>query len=134
MEIECPYCGKPASLLDSDQIFKESYGMIWACVPCDARVGVHKNDKNNKPLGTLANAETRQARKMAHKRFDPIWQSRLNKGKSKNKVRSKAYRWLAGHLGIPQDDCHIAMFDLVTCVKVIQICVKESYDDHADRD
>jgi uncharacterized protein DUF3268 len=127
MEIDCPYCGYPAGLIDSIEIFSQSYGMVWACRPCNAWVGVHKNDGKNRPLGTLADADTRHARKMAHKRFDPIWQSRLGKGKAKWKVRSAVYKWLAGHLEIPVEQCHIAMFDLVTCVKVIEICTREVY-------
>lgn len=129
MEVECPYCGRLAGLVDSKEVYGKSYGMIWMCHPCQAWVGVHKNDGQNRPLGTLANAETRHARRMAHARFDPIWQARLDGGKSKNKVRNEVYRWLAGHLGTPVEQCHIAMFDLPTCVRVIEICVKESYEE-----
>jgi hypothetical protein len=128
-EVDCPYCGKSAGLVDSADIYGKSYGMVWTCPPCDAWVGVHKNDGKNRPLGTLANAETRHARKMAHERFDPLWKSRLRKGKSKNKLRGEAYTWLAGHLGIPVTECHIGLFDLKTCVRVIEICVRETYNE-----
>jgi len=127
MDLECQYCGRTAYLIDSAELFEKSYGMVWACQPCGAWVGVHKGDGKNRPLGTLANAETRHARKMAHSRFDPIWQSRLGKGKAKWKVRSGAYAWLAEHLGIPTDQCHIAMFDLKTCVRVVEVCATETY-------
>jgi uncharacterized protein DUF3268 len=127
MEVECPYCGKPAGLVDSKEVYRESYGNIWLCRPCQAWVGVHKNDGKNRPLGTLANSETRHARKMAHARFDPLWQTRQGKHGSKGKVRSEAYAWLSGHLGIPVNDCHIAMFDLKTCVRVIEVCVQQPY-------
>lgn len=127
MTIECPHCGKLAGLVDSKEVYRESHGMIWICRPCKAWVGVHKGDGQNRPLGTLANAETRHARKMAHKRFDPLWQARVGNGISKNKARTEAYAWLAGHLGIPAEACHIAMFDLETCVRVIEICAREQY-------
>jgi len=96
-------------------------------VPCRAGLEVHKDEGKDRPLVTRADAGTRHGRKMAHKRFDPIWQSRLGKGKAKWKVRSAVYAWLAGHLEIPVGQCHIALFDLETCVKVIEICVKEDY-------
>lgn len=128
MEVECPYCGRGASLVDSKAIYRESHGMVWLCNPCQAWVGVHKNDGKNRPLGTLANEETRHARRMAHERFDPIWQARTAKNKSKNKTRGEAYAWLAEHLGIPADDCHIALFDLKTCVRVVEICVLVPYN------
>jgi hypothetical protein len=127
VEVECPYCGKHASLIDSKEIYRQSYGMVWACQPCDAWVGVHKNSSKNVPLGTLANAETRFARQMAHKRFDPIWQAEVAKGLSKNRARTLVYAWLAEHLGIATEDCHIALFDLETCVKVIEVCTREVY-------
>jgi len=129
MEIECPYCGKLAALVDSSAVYKNSYGMIWLCQPCQAWVGVHKNDGENRPLGTLANDETRHARTMAHKRVDPIWQSRHGQGLSKNKVRGSVYAWLAKELGIDPEDCHIGLFDLKTCVRVIEICATRQYDD-----
>ena len=123
MEVECPYCCKPAVLVDSSAIYKKSYGMIWLCQPCQAWVGVHKNDGKNRPLGTLANEETRHARRMAHGAFDPLWKADLDKGEPKHKVRARVYVWLAKELGIEKKDCHIGLFDLKTCVRVIEICV-----------
>jgi len=128
MEVDCPYCGRVARLVDSKAIYRESHGMVWLCDPCRAWVGVHKNDGKNRPLGTLANSETRVARRMAHERFDPLWRARLSKSRPKYKVRGEAYTWLAERLGIPVDDCHIALFDLKTCVRVVEICVLEPYN------
>lgn len=124
MEVECPYCGKLAALVDSKVVYRKSYGNIWFCQPCRAWVGVHKDDGKNRPLGTLANEETRHARKMAHATFDPIWTAELKKGGKKNKVRGRVYAWLARELGIESADCHIGLFDLKTCVRVIEICAK----------
>ena len=51
----CPYCGQPATLVDSEYVYGVSYGSkLWRCDPCDAHVGVHKNSERFKPLGTLA--------------------------------------------------------------------------------
>lgn len=124
--VYCPYCEERARLIDSAEIFGRSFGMIWSCLPCGAWVGVHKNDGRNRPLGTLANAELRHARAMAHARFDPLWQAKLGRGRSKNAVRGRAYAWLAEQLGVPVKECHIGQFDLATCVKVIEICSREA--------
>lgn len=124
MEVFCPYCEANAVLIDSAQIHGRSFGKVWACMPCGAWVGVHKSD--NRPLGTLANAETRYARSMAHSRFDPLWTSQLSENEPKNRTRGRAYSWLAERLGIPVQECHIGLFDLATCVRVVEICARES--------
>lgn len=120
----CPFCGSAAELTDSSTVYasKRSYGMLWVCRPCDARVGCHKNDPKHTPLGTLANAEGRKARQMAHEAFDPIWQAEVNNGVVQHIARRDAYAWLSGVLEIDKMDCHIAMFDLKTCVRVIDAC------------
>lgn len=128
MDVECPYCGKLAGLVDSATIFKKSYGMIWLCRPCEAWVGVHKNDGKNRPLGTPANAETRHARSMAHQIFDPLWKAARKPGEAPSRVRGRFYGWLAKELEIDKKHCHIGLFDLKTCVRVIEICAKRRRD------
>jgi len=55
----------------------------------------------------------------AHKQFDPIWKSGLMS-------RKEAYRWLADMLRIHTDDCHIGMFDIKMCQRVIHLCRKQN--------
>ncbi len=70
----------------------------------------------NIPLGTLADAPTRQARTRAKEVFNPIWQSQ-------RMTRSEAYSWLAGQLGIANvEECHIGWFDVQTCQRVVVVC------------
>lgn len=38
--------------------------------------------------------------------------------------RRAGYRWLAARLGIPEDQCHIGMFDVAMCRRVIEICTR----------
>ncbi|WP_369012530.1 zinc-finger-containing protein, partial [Escherichia coli] len=38
------------------------------------------------------------------------------------KPRGQAYKWLAETLGIPQQDCHMGLFDVARCKQVILIC------------
>lgn len=114
----CPYCGKPSERVTGADVYRHRSDLrakvIYRCLPCKAHVGCH--DGTDKPLGRLANAELRAAKMKAHAAFDPIW-----KGQAKQ-VRSEAYGWLAAELGIPKRDCHIGMFDVATCDRVISIC------------
>ncbi|MGL6141541.1 MAG: zinc-finger-containing protein, partial [Enterobacterales bacterium] len=71
-----------------------------------------------KALGRLANAELRKAKSLAHRAFDDIW-------RDKHMSRSQAYSWLAESLGIEKKDCHIGMFDVDMCMRVVD--VSENY-------
>jgi len=114
VEIPCVYYGV-------------SYGMIYLCRPCDAWVGVHKG--TDTPKGCLANKELRQWKMKAHAAFDPLSEAKLRKrreerGQDYKKVwaRGSGYRWLSQKLGIPSAECHIGMFDVETCKRVVELC------------
>lgn len=113
----CPYCNKPSILVGGLAIYPHRKDLaqkkFYQCKPCDAYVGCHQDTDN--PLGRLANAELRAAKMKAHAAFDPNWQSR-------KMARVHAYRLLANNLRIPVDDCHIGLFDVQTCNKVVDIC------------
>lgn len=112
MIVRCPYCGAEAKLMDSAQIYGRSYGNIWACIPCDAYVGVHKNRPGNEPLGRLANGKLRALRQKAHAAFDPLW-------KDGHMTRSQAYFYLQRILGIRKSEAHIARFDEARCRELL---------------
>lgn len=112
MSKPCPYCGKGPSLADSKEVYGKSYGPIWICRDCNAYVGCHRG--TCRPLGTLANEETREARKRAHAAFDPLWRGKFM-------GRNQAYRALAKKLGIEKKDCHIGMLDAETCRRVVAV-------------
>ncbi len=112
----CPYCNGKAVLVHSSVVYPRSnYGNLWVCAhypECDAYVGCHKG--GDVPLGRLANAELREAKKRAHAAFDPWWQKGgLN--------RSTAYEWLAQRLYISEADCHIGKFDVAQCERVCEV-------------
>ena len=114
MNVICDYCEQETVFTDSAEVYGgRSYGMIYLCRPCKAYVGVHKN--TNRPLGRLANAELRRMKVSAHAAFDHIW-------KDGEYTRKQAYKWLASELGIDGKDCHIGMFDVDTCHKVVEAC------------
>jgi zinc-finger-containing domain len=130
MIVNCPYCSQDAILTDSAEVYHgRSYGMIWLCRPCQAWVGVHKDTQDSKPLGRLANKELREWKQKAHAAFDPLWQEKLRRriaergpAYRKHYARGSAYRWLAEQLAIPFNDCHIGMFDVDTCKRVVALC------------
>lgn len=116
----CPYCGAEVLLRSAYDVYKTNdskhWGNMWVCSnypECDAYVGCHKN--TTIPLGRLANGRLRLLKKEAHKQFDPIWKSGLMS-------RKEAYRWLADMLKIPCEECHIGMFNVKQCQRVIHLC------------
>ena len=118
-DVICPYCKQPAELV------RGKYGLLWRCDPCDAQAGVHENSPTNRPVGPLANAELRAAKRRAHNAFDPLWQAAVDRafretGRAGN-ARAKAYQWLADQLGIETKDCHFAQFNLAQCIDVVRI-------------
>ncbi len=106
----CPYCKRPSVLTDSKEVYSKSYGLIYLCRPCNAWCGTHK--KSNQALGRLANAELREAKKLAHQHFDFLWKEKLF-------TRSEAYAWLSIKLNIPPKYTHIGMFNPKTCKDVV---------------
>lgn len=108
----CPFCLNPAKWVENKEVYGRNYGksiMMWLCKPCDAYVGCHNNTK--KPLGTMANKETRKWRKKAHATFDPLWKS----GKT---TREKAYKFLKIQFG---REVHIGESDIETCKRIIAL-------------
>lgn len=110
--MQCPYCSAPMLLKDSSVIYGTSYGPAFICAnypKCDTYVGTHKaGHMQGQPLGTPANAELRNARKLLHAHFDPLW-------KHCWLTRRVAYKLLSQEMQIDPSECHIAMFDLERC-------------------
>lgn len=113
----CPYCGNTARLVGGNAIYPHRPDLaakkFYQCKPCDAHVGCHPGTE--KALGRLANAELRKAKMAAHAAFDPLW-------KNGERKRRSAYAWLAKELGIEEKQCHIGMFDVEMCRRVVEVC------------
>lgn len=125
MSVTCPYCGDPAKLVSGDVVYPRNTGLksknFWMCAPCGAYVGCHPRSKSGKglgdgitALGMPANKALRSKRSQCHDLFDPEW-------KIGDKSRNHAYADLAKSLGIAGKDCHIGMFDMETCNRVIKL-------------
>lgn len=112
----CPYCGRPAVLVDSATVYNgRSYGMIWDCRPCDAYVGVHRNSPTFAPKGRLANRELRRWKVAAHAAFDPLWL-----GLGAPMKRRAAYSLMQQVMGMTAEQAHIGKFDVADCRRLIE--------------
>jgi len=113
MNVLCT-CGKPAELVSGKEVYPHRSDLFqlafWRCVRCNSYCGCHKGTNN--PLGTLANSELRDWRKKCHTNFDQIW-------KQYGTSRSMAYEWMSTVMGISKSKCHIAMFDVKQCEKLL---------------
>ena len=130
----CPYCGAPAEFLPSSErlYHGRDYGPVYACLPCKAWVGCHRG--TTRPLGRLADAALRRAKIAAHAAFDHTWRAlharrqTAEPGYTLGRARASRYRRLAELLGIPPQECHIGMFDVETCRRVIELCASGALD------
>ena len=114
---QCPYCQSPVELKPDTYVYGRTYGAnLYVCSrfpDCDAYVGCHKGTVN--ALGRLANKELRMWKNKAHSAFDPKW-------KYDGLPRDRAYEWLSKQLKLTRDECHIGMFDVDMCKKVVEVC------------
>lgn len=116
-------CGKAADFLQSSAPIYggRDYGPRYICWPCDAHVGCHPGTV--KPLGVPANKPTREARQRAHAAFDPLWKNHPAKGKwTRKDARLEEYRWLREAMGLERSQCHIGMFTVEQCARVVELC------------
>jgi hypothetical protein len=115
---QCRYCGSEVSLRTHFEVYGRNYSewpWVYQCgnPSCAAHIGIHPF--TNIPLGTLANAELRTARKLAKQPFNRIWESgRMS--------RRDAYLWLARKLEINASECHFGWFSLDRCTEAKKIC------------
>jgi hypothetical protein len=114
-----------AAVLRQTQKFKWKNGegrRFYGCSRFPACRGIHGAHPDGRPLGIPGNAETKLARIAAHAEFNALYIERCWN-------RRMAYSWLGQQLGLQKQEigqkCHIAMFDIATCAKVVEICKRE---------
>ena len=114
--VECPYCGREAANVGGRLLYPYRHDLyekrFWHCKKCQAWVGCHAGGV--KPLGRLANAALRVAKQRAHAALDPLW-------KSGRMDRREAYGKLASRMKLSGAECHIGMFDIADCERVVSI-------------
>ena len=112
---KCSYCSCSLTKVDWFDIYGTNKypWFYWKCTNCvDTYVWCHK--WTSIPLWSVANKELRMLRNETHRHFDKLW-------KEEWMWRKNSYNWLSQKLWIEFDDCHIAMFDIDTCKKAIQL-------------
>ena len=133
---KCPYCGAMSEIVRGDVIYPHRPDLaalcFHRCSPCDAYVGSHKagafvyvggkrvESDGTLPLGRLANAELRAAKRAAHDAFDPIW-------RETKVTRRGAYLWLSQALGLHLEATHIGEFDVSQCKAVVAACATRKH-------
>jgi zinc-finger-containing domain len=120
----CPYCQSPAEQCTGADVYDNpahAQKILWRCRPCKAWVGCHPG--TDVPLGRLANETLRKAKRRAHEAFDALWKPGT---KQRCQTRDRAYYWLSQRLRIKRAECHIGMFDVDTCNRVVAAC-KEAH-------
>lgn len=70
---------------------------------------------NRAALKAERGSELARARIEAHAAFDPLW-------KSGTLSRRSAYDWLAIQLHLPVSACHMVLFDVTMCQRVVAAC------------
>jgi hypothetical protein len=70
---------------------------------------------NRKALAAPPGSPLARARIEAHAAFDPLWQSGTMS-------RRSAYDWLAIQLHLPVSACHMVLFDVAMCQRVVAVC------------
>lgn len=120
VHVKCPYCGARAFLRPASAIYGAKavdpdapYYVCSRYPSCDSYVAAHKASRL--PMGTLANAELRRQRVLAHAAFKRLWESGLM-------TKKQAYRWLQVQFGLPEPEAHIGKFSTYRCQQVVRLC------------
>ena len=106
-------------LVCNEEIYGKPYGKwpyAYLCRDCRSYVGVHY--QTDIPLGTLADATLRAARKHYKQFFVELCSQR-------KATLGDMYRWLAAKMEIPLTECHWGLFDVDRCVLAGKICQEE---------
>lgn len=110
--MKCLDCNIEAIWTENKVIYGKNYGrsyMCWYCPKCFSYVGCHNNTQ--KPLGTLANKETRLWRMKAHEVVDVLW-------KSGKWSRRGIYKYMSKKFG---REMHIGESGIDDCKKIIEL-------------
>ena len=114
-------CGEHVRLVSNNEVYGRQFGdwpFLYLCDWCGAYVGLHPN--TDIPLGTMADKETREARKRGKSAF-------FRMVKENDLSRDDGYKWLADELGIPSSECHWGWFDKFRCKEAERICLSRCF-------
>jgi hypothetical protein len=119
----CDYCGAKAVLArfaDEAYPYRDDHGPLWVCTPCEAWIGVPARSTRNVPLGRLANAALRDAKRRLHDALEPLVAAKMRRDKvNAFEARGKAIRWLGEELGFDLPNPSIHLLSLEQCEQAI---------------
>lgn len=107
-DVRCGDCGAAMALRAG------RFRPFYSCTRYPACRGAHGAHPDGRPMGTPADAATRQARTEAHAAFDRVW-----RGGAKG-ARQRAYSWLAAKMG--RGAVHIGEMTAEDCARVVALC------------
>jgi len=130
--MKCTICGKEARITNGLELYRRypkfhniKYGR---CDECNAHIQL---DSDNKPIGTFANLELREARRAVLVAFDPIAVCKaLVSDMRISEAKEKMLNWIANEINIKNDVCRIELFDIAQCrtVKNILTTLKKNIE------
>ena len=113
-KLSCPECGDRLVLREG------KHNKFYGCVNSPVCKGSHSAHQNSgKPLGTPADAETKQWRVKAHNALDRLW-------KEWGYKRNEAYGMLQTIMDMKPYDAHISRFTKEDCQKLLKL-LEEDY-------
>lgn len=120
--IPCQYCGGNPLRMTGAEMFPDrpeiAVKRYLACRDCDAWVGCRPGTWT--PVGELADATLRSARRRAHDAFESVWRAALRETRaSDDQARRAAYAWIATHV---RGGAHVAGLGLRECGDMIGLC------------
>lgn len=112
--LTCPDCGELMHLKEKPAHWSGTVRYAYICSRFPKCRGVMSAHPNGAPVGIPADAETRNARKLTHFAFDPLWKT-ISKGRDDNRWRERAYMYVAEKLGTDRERCHIGLLSIEAC-------------------
>ena len=121
------FCGSPAKLGSNATIYGREYGngMAFICTrfpTCRGYVGCHPDGR---PLGSIADQETKKLRMKVHALIDPLWRG-ANNGRSKHRNRGSVYGWMRRIMD-ENKDFHCGELSKEQCLKALDLIEKYPY-------
>lgn len=121
----CHLCGGKVELVENKVMygFNRGWPWIWLCQTpgCRAYVGCHAN--THRPLGTLADRRTREARQAAYAAL----QGYCNRA---GMPYADAKGWVASKLRVSEACSGIGWLTIAQCQRLVELCQQQNDEDY----
>lgn len=120
----CVECGGMGRMISGESLLPDrptAKGRLYFRCDCGAWTSCHPGTAI--PAGRPGSGRTRYLRGKAHEALDVLWRGTRDRAAiAHGYARRRAYKWLAGQLGIRPEDCHIGRMTAEECERVIAVC------------